>query len=96
MYKYIKCGYKGEAYVNADLLRKYKSAITKFRISAHRLPIEEGRMRKVDRKKQTCPFCDEAEIGDERHYLLRCSKVEFKEFRDTYLGHIDVEAPIQL
>ncbi len=38
---------------------------------------------------------NEAEIDDERHQVLRCSKVEFKNLRDTYFGHIEAEAPIQ-
>ena len=39
----ITCAYKEEEYLSETTYHKYRSAITKFRISAHCFPIEYGR-----------------------------------------------------
>ena len=43
IYSEVKKEYREESYISAVEYYKYRSAITKFRISAHNLPIEKGR-----------------------------------------------------
>ena len=45
-----------------------------FRVGAHSLPVEQGRiaMAKVPRHLRRCTFCATNAIGDERHCLFDC------------------------
>ena len=39
----------------------------------HRLLIEYGSFFKLDRAKNTCKLCKTGDLGDEFHYLFKCS-----------------------
>ena len=68
----IKTSFGSEKYlhiINNFTLRK---AITKLRISSHRLKIETGRYLKLEVNKRLCNKCDENKIEDEIHFLLEC------------------------
>ena len=59
-------------YLRSLTISPHRMAITKFRVSAHRFPIEIGRYLGIHREDRMCPFgCNK--IGDEQHYLLQCS-----------------------
>ncbi len=49
-------------------------SIFHFRVGAHSLPVEQGRieMPKVPRHLRRCTFCATTAIGDERHCLFDC------------------------
>ena len=47
-------------------------AITKLRISAHRLPVETGRYCNVPYDERICQHCNLNEVGNEQHYLMQC------------------------
>ena len=49
--------------------------ITKFRLSNHRLMIEVGRHRGLEKEKRVCPFCPNY-MEDEFHFLLKCEVYE--------------------
>ena len=57
-----------------------RRALTKFRISAHNLPVEIYRYIEMDRDDRICPFCSLG-IGDETHYLVDCQVPLFSEIR---------------
>ena len=44
--------------------------IIKFRLGSHKLPIETGRWKGLDRCDRVCPECQV--LGDEEHYLFYC------------------------
>ena len=46
-------------------------SMSKFRLSNHRLMIEVGRHKKIDRQYRKCPFCLN-EVEDEIHFLTTC------------------------
>ena len=49
----------------------FRSAITKIRTSAHKLPVETGRYQNVPRENRICPFgCNV--VGNEFHYMFEC------------------------
>ena len=48
IYNKIKSAYEEEEYLSETIYHKYRSAITKFRISAHCFPIEYGRWIKIE------------------------------------------------
>ena len=58
-------------YLSSDIYPVYKRALAKFRVSAHKLPIEVERYAKTPKDKRLCILgCNE--IGDEQHYLFEC------------------------
>ena len=81
-YRTLKQEYKFKNYHQIKD-RKHKAALTKLRISAHKLHIETGRYKKYDkdlkkytnipkdeRRCQTCPN----EVEDEYHFLFKCQR----------------------
>ena len=82
-YREMKTDYEFEKYLSWVKNRRHKSALTKLRISAHRLHIETGRYKKYDkvsktyintpREERTCSSCTN-KIEDEYHFLFECSQ----------------------
>ena len=70
-----------------DLIKNVKKrvAVTKMRISCHLLPIESGRYKKIPRVERLCPLCNRSEIGDEFHYLLKCTHSSLSHIRGIFL-----------
>ena len=77
-----KINHEFEEYLTLSGNRRYKSAITKLRCSAHRLQIEIGRYSKIiyeitgkmeslPREKRTCDICKE-KVENECHFLFKC------------------------
>ena len=54
---------------------KLRKAITKLRISAHKLPIETGRYDQKTQTERICLLCCEG-IGNETHYIFECKNKE--------------------
>ena len=48
---------KMENYLNNIYVKKYKIALTKFRLSSHDLAIEKGRYTNVERDLKYCEHC---------------------------------------
>ena len=91
LYSIIKNLCKYETYLNVGPKSKY---LTKFRLSAHNLPIERGRYHKpkIPRQLRTCTKCKTG-IGDEWHVLFICQDLDIKAFRDKYLSDITIISP---
>ena len=66
----------------------YRKAFTKFRISAHKFPIESGRYKNVSRENRLCTLCSDNEIGDEFHYFMKCSNNYMSATRQTFLNFL--------
>ena len=47
-----------------------RQRVLKFRLSNHRLPIQQRRSLGIPRDERICIVCDSGEVGDEFHYLL--------------------------
>ena len=77
--------YKLEHYLISNLSCKQKRALTKCRISAHDFQIELGRRQNQLREHRFCTFCDKKEIGDEFHYVLKCSFSSMVKIRNVFL-----------
>ena len=50
----------------------FRICLTKFRLSSHKLEIETGRYRNIERSERKCTYCSTNEIEDEYHFLLTC------------------------
>ena len=81
-YKSFKSTFVYENYLNLVKSRKERVALTKIRISAHRLAIEKGRYAKprpIPREERWCLFCkllNHNHIGDELHMFTQCPKFD--------------------
>ena len=85
LYSEVKNEVRFESYL--DLIKNVKTrvAVTKMRISCHLLPIESGRYKKIPRVERLCPLCNRSEIGDEFHYLLKCTHSSLSHIRGISL-----------
>ena len=75
---------------------EYRSAITRFRISAHNLPLEKGRWEGINKTERKCKNCINNDAGDEEHYILYCNapdivKLRAMFFKDNKLASIPNE-----
>ena len=71
-YRIIKENFCFEKYL--DILDPSdRIALCRFRTCNNRLPIEVGRWYGIERSERKCTLCNDNEIGDEYHYLFRCS-----------------------
>ena len=74
---------------NKVLPTHLKRVITRFRIGAHKLPIETGRYNSnVSRNERECPLCS-CGIGDEKHYLISCINPIILRLRNSFFTNID-------
>ena len=60
-----------------------RQRVLKFRLSNHRLPIQQRRTLGIPRDERICTVCDSGEVGGEFHYLLT---VPTKMSRETVLS----------
>lgn len=67
--------------VDSDSLRRY---MTCFRLSSHKLEIELGRFRGVERNERLCKLCSQNVVESEYHFLLSCDK--YTEIRKKVFG----------
>ena len=59
-----------------------RKSVTKFRLSAHTLPIELGRYKNITRDQRCCNLCNLCNvIGDEQHYVLYCKNSKITQAR---------------
>ena len=68
-----------------------KNYITKFRTSSHPLNIEKGRHQNILRCNRLCTLCDQDEIEDEFHVILKCPF--YKELRIKYVKRFYYKKP---
>ncbi|KAK6188539.1 hypothetical protein SNE40_004697 [Patella caerulea] len=72
-YYNIKNSYNMENYL-CTLNKDESGALSKFRLSAHKLEIEKGRYCKpfIPRNERLCENCNLQLVEDEKHFLLYC------------------------
>ncbi|MEW8546880.1 MAG: reverse transcriptase family protein, partial [Candidatus Thiodiazotropha sp.] len=72
-----------EKYLSCITVDGHRIALTRFRCSAHKLMIEEGRYRNIERNSRICQFCNLNVIENEYHFLLVCPA--YRDIRTTIL-----------
>ena len=65
-----------------------KYIIAKFRTRSHHLPVTNNRFQSNNAEDTTCPLCQNGEIGDEFHYIFKCTY--FNESRNKLDGISDL------
>jgi len=88
-YRTIKNNFAFENYLSIVKNPYHRSALTKLRISAHVLEIERGRHKNMDIEKRICPVCDQKEIEDEKHFLLKCKL--YKDERECFFNDANIK-----
>ena len=87
LYKMFKKSYKFEKYLEIPNF-DYRRAVTKFRLSDHKLPIELGRSQNIERDRRFCTLCKN-DIGNECHILLECKNQSLSKLRFQFLVKIN-------
>ena len=84
-YKYLKKDFVYENYLDCVKLSAHQKALTKFRISNHKLHIETGRYKRpiTPRQERICELCGDG-VEDESHFLLTCKQYDI--LRLNYFG----------
>ncbi len=81
------CRYKKsfsfETYLNKIPERKHRNALSRFRLSSHKLEIEKGRYTNIPRDERICRLCTQNVIENEYHVLMACPF--YRELRTKYL-----------
>lgn len=92
-YKLFKTDFNPELYLFQVRNVNYRRALTRFRVSSHKLAIETGRhhREKVPVHKRICAFCKDQLIDDEIHFLVQCEYN--KEERNTLYHYAKTHIP---
>ena len=87
--------FKFEQYLDT-LPRHIRIYTTRLRTSSHIFPIEILRYSKpkVEAKDRKCNICDLDVVGDEHHYLAKCSNINISSIRCTFMNNIRQALPI--
>ena len=72
LYKHLIDNVGIQFYLTKSIPNNYIYLLTKFRLSAHQLRIEQGRYNGTARPDRLCIFCNMNEIEDEYHFILIC------------------------
>ena len=83
-YRLFKDRFGFEGYLT-KLSFSARRSICRFRLSNHRLPIQQQRQLGIPREERVCHLCDKNEIGDEFHYLFNCAHPVLTESRKVKL-----------
>ena len=95
VYRKHKTEFKMESYLTQGTNRSHIRALTKLRLSDHKLEIESGRhiRPKINRENRTCKLCSrpnkQAPIEDEVHFITRCDNfIQIKNLRNKFFNEI--------
>ena len=86
-YRIFKTQHVLENYL-CTLPEKYVNYIVNYRMCNNRLPVETGRWVGLERNQRVCNLCNNGDIGDEFHYIFRCSY--FSDKRKRYIGFLNL------
>jgi hypothetical protein len=92
-YSTFKGSFSREPYIDLVQSRNQRSFLTRLRVSAHNLEIEKLRYSRppIPASSRICRFCSSGEIGDEKHFLMKCDTFAIK--RACFLGKMSSIIP---
>lgn len=88
VFKKLKINFGFENYLSEIHNSKHRQAVTKLRISAHRLPVETGRYSNVLYSDRICKHCDLGGVGNEQHFLTSCTNTKFTDLRRVFIENL--------
>ncbi|XP_048587171.1 uncharacterized protein LOC125570132 [Nematostella vectensis] len=94
--KKFKLSHNLEDYLTDVKNIDHRIALTKFRLSNHKLAIKTGRYEKPYKKpnERKCLVCQTGKVEDEEHFLLECPA--YKDDRDNLLDFLKTHAGINV
>ena len=92
VYRKDKTEFKMESYLTQVTNTSHRTALTKLRLSDHKLEIESGRL-KINRENRSCKLCSkpnkQALIEDEVHFITRCDNfLQINNLRNKFFNEI--------
>jgi hypothetical protein len=72
IYRTIKCKLEYEKYLKDERNKHGTNILSRLRSGSHFLRVETGRYDNIERENRICTFCNENEVDDEIHFLLKC------------------------
>lgn len=87
--------FKFEQYLDT-LPRNVRIFVTRLRTSSHSFPIEILRYNKpkIEALDRKCNICDMNVVGDEDHYLMKCTNFNLSSLRNTFKTNITNTIPL--
>ena len=85
LYSEVKNEVGFESYLDLINNVKTRGSNQNVNFSCHLLPLESGRYKKIPRVERLCPLSNRSEIGDEFHYLLKCTHSSLSHIRGISL-----------
>lgn len=82
-YKIYKSIFELEKYIYCVSNNKYRVVLSRFRCASHKLNIEVGRHKNIERHERLCTRCNMLALEDEYHFALVCPF--YRELRNEYL-----------
>ena len=83
MYSRYKHEFELENYLDFIKDKRFRFALTKFRLASHDLAIERGRYENIGRNERICRYCNGNFVENEYHFLLVCPF--YRELRQRYM-----------
>ena len=87
-YALVKKNYNQEFYLHSIGSAVIRRAVSKLRLSDHKLPIEIGRRNKSPVCDRVCGKCSMDEVGDEFHFIIKCKNQEIQSHRQEMFEKI--------
>ncbi len=81
LYRYLTHDFKLQSYLFKA--GRHTKELTQIRLSAHKLQIEYGRYRNIDRQDRKCTLCNLNDVEDEFHFILKCPV--YNDLRNKYI-----------
>ena len=83
IYRYLTDSFDLQYYLRKNIPEHLIHYLSKYRLSAHKLAIEQGRYRQTERSSRVCKFCNFNKVEDEYHFILECP--QYGNLRDLYI-----------
>ena len=72
-----------EPYLDNITNKRFRIALSRFRLSSHKLEIQRGRYHTIDSENRICEICNLKAIENEYHFVLVCPL--YRDIRTQYL-----------
>ena len=99
LYKNLVDGFHIQYYLTKSLSMQCIKFLSKYRLCSHKLNIESGRFIQRVRNERICNLCDQNDIEDEFHFILKCPKYDAlrrRYIKRYYYTHSSVFKLVQL
>jgi hypothetical protein len=72
LYLYIFDIHDLQYFLRKSIPENFIHYLSKYRLSSHKLAIEQGRYNDTERSRRACKFCNLNKVEDEYHFILEC------------------------